>query len=113
VALDDLVFDSGSADLGPGVFGSLASLSAYLAANPTRRITLVGHTDATGDLASNIALSKRRAESVRDRLVQTYGVPPDQIGAEGAGFLSPRASNLTAEGRTENRRVEAMLASTR
>jgi OOP family OmpA-OmpF porin len=113
IALDDLVFASGDATLGPGPFASLAALAAYLDANPGRRIVLVGHTDATGDLDANIALSRRRAAAVADRLVDDHGLARDRIGAEGAGFLAPRATNLTDDGRRKNRRVEAMLASTR
>ncbi|MFN0115584.1 MAG: OmpA family protein [Paracoccaceae bacterium] len=111
--LDDLRFASGSAELAAGRYASLDALAAFLAEDPARRVTLVGHTDATGELSANIALSKRRAQSVLDRLVSEYGVAPAQLDAQGAGYLSPRASNQTDEGRQENRRVEAMLASTR
>ncbi|KFE34819.1 OmpA family protein [Thioclava atlantica] len=113
VALDDLDFPSGAADLGPGEFGSLKALADYLKANSAMQVMLVGHTDAVGSLAANIALSKKRAEAVRSKLVSDYGVDPNQISAEGAGFLAPRASNLTKEGREKNRRVEAVLTSTR
>jgi len=113
VALDDLVFETGSANLDAEDFPSLAALADYLATRPEARIALVGHTDTEGSLAANIALSKRRAEAVRGRLIEQFGVSADQISAEGAGWLAPRASNLTPEGRTKNRRVEAVLASTR
>ena len=113
VALDDLVFASGSSELGTGEFPSLSALAAYLRSHADRRVTLVGHTDASGALAANIVLSRRRAQSVLTRLVAEYGVNPAQLAAEGVGFLSPRDSNLTEAGREKNRRVEAMLASTR
>jgi OOP family OmpA-OmpF porin len=109
VALDDLAFATGSAELSDGRFASLAALAEVLNADPSAVITLVGHTDAAGDLAGNIALSKARAASVRDRLVAEYGAPAGRIRAEGVGYLAPRASNLTPEGRRLNRRVEAML----
>jgi OOP family OmpA-OmpF porin len=112
VVLGDLTFDSGSVDLGAGEFQSLADLADYLKANPDRRIALVGHTDAEGSLEANISLSRRRAQSVRQNLIDSYGVNAAQLSAEGVGFLSPRATNLTLEGRTENRRVEAMITST-
>ncbi len=108
--LDDLVFEPGSAALGAGEFASLAELAALLLANPDQRLTLVGHTDATGSLDANIALSKRRAQSVVDRLVSSFAVPVAQISAEGAGYLAPRASNVSEGGRALNRRVEAVLA---
>lgn len=110
--LADLVFATGSADLGPGDFTSLTELADYLKANPTKRVALVGHTDAEGSLAGNISLSKRRAASVMDRLINDFGVPAGQLEAEGIGYLAPIASNQTDEGRNRNRRVEAILVST-
>jgi OOP family OmpA-OmpF porin len=111
-ALDDLVFSSGAAALETRDYESLKALSDYLKANPNTRAALVGHTDATGALAGNIALSKRRAEAVRDRLIENWAVPNDQITAEGAGWLAPRATNDTQEGRDKNRRVEVVITST-
>jgi OOP family OmpA-OmpF porin len=111
VPLDDLRFKSGSALLGEGEFASLDALAAYLKANPQRTVALVGHTDASGALATNIALSTARAASVRDRLIREFGIPKTQVLAEGVGYLAPRASNLTAEGRARNRRVEAVITS--
>lgn len=110
--LEDLVFASGAADLVEGDYASLAELASYLATHPDRQVALVGHTDASGSLAANVALSRRRAESVRARLIAYPGVAAAQVIAEGVGFLAPRASNLTPEGRTANRRVEVMLTST-
>ena len=109
VALDDLAFETGAAALAAGDPDSLADLAAFLAANPAARLTLVGHTDAEGSLAANITLSRRRAEAVAAALVGRFGVDPGQVAAEGAGWLAPRASNATPEGRALNRRVEAVL----
>lgn len=112
VILSDLTFDTGSAQLGSGPFASLQTLADYLLANPSRRVALVGHTDSQGSLDGNIALSKRRAGSVLERLVTDYAIPRSQLAAEGMGFLSPLASNLTPEGRDLNRRVEVIITST-
>lgn len=109
VALDDLIFASSAADLAPGEYASLEALAKYLRANPTTRVALVGHTDASGSLAGNIALSKQRAESVRGWMIESYAIPANQIIAEGVGYLAPRDSNLTETGLTRNRRVEVML----
>jgi outer membrane protein OmpA-like peptidoglycan-associated protein len=111
VALDDLVFASGKAVLAEGEYASLAALADWLRANPTLTVTLVGHTDASGSLAGNIALSKQRAAAVRAVLIQTYTLPAAQIDAQGAGYLAPRDTNQTPEGRQRNRRVEVMLTS--
>ncbi len=112
VVLSDLAFPSGAADLGPGEFVSLAALASYLRADPDRQVALVGHTDATGSLDGNIALSRRRAASVVARLVQAYDISAAQMVAEGMGYLAPLATNLTPEGRAANRRVEVILTST-
>ncbi len=110
--LEDLSFATGSAQLVEGEYASLRALADYLAQNPDRTVALVGHTDADGDLALNIALSKRRAASVLERLVATYNTPRRQLEAEGVGYLAPLASNQTDDGRTANRRVEVVVSST-
>ena len=108
VALDDLVFASGASDLVPGDYATLAGLGAWLKSDPARKIALVGHTDASGGLEGNMALSRKRAEAVRAALLSA-GVAADQVIAQGVGYLSPRDTNLTEQGRERNRRVEAML----
>ncbi|KAJ56986.1 hypothetical protein ACMU_00400 [Actibacterium mucosum KCTC 23349] len=106
----DLTFERGSSQLTEGAYPSLGELADYLSTHPDRRIVLVGHTDAEGSLENNIALSKRRAASVMQRLMEDHGVPRAQVAAQGIGFLSPLASNLTDDGRSLNRRVEVILA---
>lgn len=111
-ALEDLTFATGSAQLGAQQFSSLQVLADYLQALPDRTVALVGHTDSSGSLAGNIALSKQRAGSVLERLVNDYEVSRRQLEAQGMGYLSPIASNLTEEGREANRRVEVIITST-
>ncbi|EBA07631.1 OmpA family protein [Sagittula stellata] len=112
VTLSDLVFRSGSTDLGGDDIASLDALAQYLSDNPTRRILFVGHTDATGSLEANRGVSLRRAQAAVAYLRSRHDTDAGRIGAEGAGYLAPVASNLTAEGREANRRVEAVLIST-
>lgn len=112
VALDDLIFASGTSSLSEGAYGSLAELAAWLTENPDLRVAIVGHTDASGGLEGNIALSRKRAQSVRQRLIANYAIPAAQMEAEGVGYLSPRASNVTEDGRQKNRRVEVIMTST-
>ena len=112
VPLDDLNFPSGSSELAPGEYASLGQIAAYMKAHPDQHITLVGHTDTVGGFEPNLVLSKKRAASVRDRLIKQYGVNPDMVAANGVGYLAPRASNATKAGREQNRRVEAMVDST-
>lgn len=107
--LEDLLFKTGSAELDGTRFASLDELARRMDSDADMRLTLVGHTDADGSLAANIALSQRRAEAVRGVLVDSYGVDPGRIGAEGVGFLAPRASNASPQGRLANRRVEVIV----
>lgn len=111
--LGDLEFASGAAALSGQDYPSLAAVADWLAANPESRIALVGHTDASGSLDANIALSERRAEAVAQVLIDRHGVDRDRVTAKGVGFLSPRATNQTEEGRQKNRRVEVIVTSTR
>lgn len=110
--LADLAFQTGSAQLGEATFASLQDLAEYLTANPDRTVALVGHTDSVGSLEGNIALSKRRAGSVLERLATSYNIPRRQLDAQGMGYLSPLSTNLTEEGRDANRRVEVIITST-
>jgi OOP family OmpA-OmpF porin len=110
--LGELDFATGSSDLGPGPFASLAKLADFLKVQTGIKVALVGHTDSVGGLEGNIALSKRRAQSVRQRLIEAYDIDGARMEAEGMGYLSPVASNLEEAGREANRRVEVILLST-
>lgn len=68
-------------------------------------IEVAGHTDNVGNPQNNAKLSKERAEAIRQYLLQTYGLPPTAVVAQGYGDSHPIASNDTAEGREANRRV--------
>lgn len=108
--LTDLLFETGASQLSGNSYATLTSLAAFLAADTTRQVVLVGHTDATGSLAGNIALSEARATAVRSFLISELSVDPAQVEARGIGFLAPRAPNTTPQGREANRRVEVVLA---
>jgi OOP family OmpA-OmpF porin len=107
--LTDVSFGTGASSLSDDRVESLAALAAYLADNPAQRVVLVGHTDTEGTLEANITLSRARAAAVRRYLIDIHGTNPDQVEADGIGYLSPRASNADAQGRETNRRVEAVL----
>lgn len=112
VALTDLPFETGSTDLVGDEFESLRILAEILEMQPTWRIAFVGHTDTVGGLAPNISVSRARAQSVRARMISEYGIAAERLDAEGMGYLAPIASNLSANGRMQNRRVEAVLLTT-
>lgn len=109
IILQGLEFETGTSELGRGPFSRLEALAALLADRPSLTIALVGHTDTIGGLEANIALSRQRAQAVRGRLIEVHGIDPERIDAEGMGYLAPVASNLNAEGREANRRVEAIV----
>lgn len=109
--LHGLDFAVGATTLTQAESGDLAAVAAMLQARPGLRIAVVGHTDTIGGLSANITVSRARAQSVRAALIDTYNAPADRIEAEGMGYLSPIASNLTTEGREANRRVEVIVVS--
>lgn len=106
--LEDLVFTSGSSRLEDRSYPALADLAEWLKADAARRVTIVGHTDASGSLEANVAISRARAASVRERLTLRHGVPEAQVTADGVGYLAPRDTNRTEDGRARNRRVEVV-----
>jgi outer membrane protein OmpA-like peptidoglycan-associated protein len=109
VVLTGLEFATGTSDLGKGPFPILKELAEFFGQRDDIRLLLVGHTDSVGGLDFNIALSKKRAASVRKRLLEAYGLDGARVEAEGNGYLAPLRSNLKAAGRTANRRVEAVI----
>ena len=106
VTLYGILFDLGKSDIKPESAEALKQITDYLNANPTVKIVVVGHTDNTGTYASNITLSKARAESVRNYLINTGKIAPPRMMSEGAGQYCPVTTNATEEGRKLNRRVE-------
>ena len=108
LVLQDVVFETGKADLKPGAAQRLQPLAQYLQANPTVKVRIDGHTDAQGSDAYNQQLSQARAQSVRAAL-SGMGVAGDRITAVGHGESSPVADNRNAAGRQQNRRVEVTL----
>jgi len=73
---------------------------------PNLKLRVEGHTDSTGSADLNQTLSQKRADAVRNYLTSNGGIPGDQVVAAGFGKTRPIASNDTAEGRAQNRRVE-------
>ncbi len=109
VVLQDVLFDTGQAELRAGALNKLQQLAEVLKAHPERRVLVEGFTDSTGSHELNETLSQRRAESVRDALVN-LGVPSDHFEVRGYGESKPVASNKTAAGRQQNRRVEIVFS---
>ncbi|MBO9728422.1 MAG: OmpA family protein [Chitinophaga sp.] len=106
-AIDNLEFDLGKATIRPTSFASLDKVASLLV-EKNFSLKLAGHTDNTGSAATNMRLSKERAESIKAYLV-SKGANASRIEAVGYGSSQPIASNKTAAGRQQNRRVEFTL----
>jgi outer membrane protein OmpA-like peptidoglycan-associated protein len=101
-----IYFDSGSDVVKPESAPVLRQIAAYLAANPTVNLKIVGHTDNQGAPGSNLDLSKRRSASVARVLAEQFKLGADRFKTDGLGDTKPISRNDTAEGRAANRRVE-------
>jgi outer membrane protein OmpA-like peptidoglycan-associated protein/predicted nucleic acid-binding Zn-ribbon protein len=103
------LFQSDSERVDEAAHGMLAKLAELVKLYYDRRTLIVGHTDAIGDTAYNQYLSTRRAEVIRDFLVQNFKIEETRLSIEGKGEEQPIASNATRDGRMANRRVEVLL----
>lgn len=106
-AISNLEFDLGKATIRAKSYATLNKVAALLV-EKNFSLKLAGHTDITGSRELNLRLSKERAESVKAYLV-SQGANASRIEATGYGPDQPIASNKTAEGRQQNRRVEFTL----
>jgi len=109
VNLSDVLFDTGKADLKPGAREKLSRLSGVLMSHPGLHVEVEGHADSVGATDLNQTLSESRAASVRDYLVRG-GIAPNTVGTAGFGESQPVASNATAAGKQQNRRVELIVS---
>jgi outer membrane protein OmpA-like peptidoglycan-associated protein len=109
VNMSDVLFDSAKFTLRPAAREKLAKISGIVLAYPTLALAIEGNTDSVGGDAYNQTLSENRAGSVRDYLGQ-QGIPSASMTAHGFGKSQPVASNDTAGGRQQNRRVELIVS---
>lgn len=107
--MSDVLFRSGSFELLPSARERLAKVSGIVLAYPSLHVAIEGHTDSVGSDDYNQQLSEKRAQAVRDYFVQ-QGINSSAVEARGYGKTEPIASNDTAEGRQQNRRVELILS---
>lgn len=107
----DILFATDSATLRADLRSDLRTIAANLQRYADSTIIVTGHTDSTGAMAYNQSLSERRADSVAAVLIES-GVSSRRVVARGAGQMQPVASNDTAAGRAQNRRVEIVIRPT-
>jgi outer membrane protein OmpA-like peptidoglycan-associated protein len=105
----DVLFATGKYELAPEANLALAKLSGVILAHPGLKLRIEGYTDSTGSDATNLKLSEQRAGAVRLFLIQ-QGLSPDSVTSMGMGSADPVASNDTAAGRQQNRRVEIVVS---
>lgn len=104
----DISFDSGRSEIKPEMYSVLNSLVAGLMSNPSALVTIIGHTDDTGNDAINNPLSVNRAASTRAYMVNR-GIQSNRISINGRGSHEPIVANTTPEKRAKNRRVEIFV----
>ena len=109
VNLSDVLFDTGKYTLRPLAREKLAKISGIVLAYPDLKLAIEGNTDSVGTDAMNQTLSEKRAGSVMDYLAKE-NIPAGSMTAQGFGKSQPIASNDTAEGRQQNRRVEMIVS---
>lgn len=104
--IGDLLFDTGKAELKPAGIADLDKVVKILKENPNMKIEIQGHTDNAGSKESNQKLSEKRANAVMDYLTKKGGIEASRLTAKGYGLTKPAASNKTAAGKAQNRRVQ-------
>jgi outer membrane protein OmpA-like peptidoglycan-associated protein len=108
LTLGDILFETGKAVLMPGATDTIDKLVKFLKEYPNRNVLIEGHTDSAGGETYNLGLSQRRANAVKN-LLTSKGISEARITAKGYGESRPIASNNTAAGRQQNRRVEIVI----
>lgn len=108
LTLGDVLFATGKAELKSGAVDNLDRLVAFLNRYPGRTVVIEGHTDSVGSDGNNRELSQRRADSVRSYLTG-QGVQAARLTTVGKGEGDPVATNDSASGRQQNRRVEVIV----
>ena len=111
VVLPNVQFYTNSANLIPTSLSDIQQLAQHLIDTPELDAIVIGHTDNVGEVQSNLKLSQRRAETVRNVII-SMGVEANRLTAIGKGDKEPKADNNTEEGRLMNRRVEVQLVQT-
>ncbi len=98
-------FDTDSSRIEDDYRDEMQAAADYLVKYGKAKLNIIGHTDNIGSEEYNLALSRRRAQSVGNYLVEQLGVDPQRLNVRGAGSLNPVADNDTPEGRRQNRNV--------
>jgi len=101
-----ILFDVNSDKIRPESYGVMKDIANVLTENSSVRVKIIGHTDSDGSDADNLALSKKRAESVKASLAKDFSIDVSRLETDGKGESQPVDKNTTPEGKANNRRVE-------
>ncbi len=102
----DIHFDVNKSRIKPESYQFLDELGKFLEDNPDISLEIIGHTDSDGSAATNLELSRQRAEAIKNYLTNNFNIKSSRLKTTGKGESEPVASNKTAKGKAENRRVE-------
>ncbi|WP_231463657.1 OmpA family protein [Pedobacter sp. Leaf132] len=101
-----ILFDVNSANIKPESLGLIKSIAVILQENPPVKIKIIGHTDSDGDEKANLALSKKRAEALKNMLTTDFGIEASRMQIDGKGESVPAMPNTSEINKANNRRVE-------
>ncbi|RZJ79655.1 MAG: OmpA family protein [Flavobacterium sp.] len=101
-----ILFDVNSANIKPESYGLIKSIALILQENPTVKIKIIGHTDSDGDEKTNLILSKKRAEALKNMLNSDFDIAVARMQTDGKGESTPAMPNTSEINKANNRRVE-------
>ena len=104
-----VLFDNDKSLVKPNYYPEVKRVADFMARHPEVSATIEGHTDSNASDQYNLALSRRRVDAIKKILINNYGVPAARLKSIGYGESRPIATNATAEGRQQNRRVVAVF----
>ena len=104
-----LTFASGSAQIAPAHHNLLQKVAEAASVFPRSQIVIEGHTDSYGSDATNLSLSRQRADAVSQYLAESFGIPAFRTSSVGYGETQPIANNETPQGRERNRRIDIRI----
>lgn len=105
----EVLFDNDKAVIKPEYFNEVKAVADFMNKYSNTTAIIEGHTDSNASDSYNQKLSQRRADAVKDMLIRQFGIEANRVSAIGYGEAQPRATNATAEGRQQNRRVIAVI----
>jgi OOP family OmpA-OmpF porin len=109
VRLKSMKFSTSQFELTSSSLDTLQKVKEMIAAVPVTKVIVEGHTDSVGGQEKNMALSQKRAETIKKYFVSEKTLPEDKVEAKGFGYGKPLTTNKTVEGRATNRRVDVVI----